>query len=95
MLLSSKVDVLSQSDEPVTQDLLDGLKRGEDVGLAMVNGDGVLEVGAGLAVPGACCPAVMLGNNILATQVDHGLDGNCHAIAQQGAGAQYPHRVTP
>ena len=76
-----------QSDEPLTQNLLDGIKGGEDVGLAMMNGDGVLKVSAGLAVACACSPTVAFGDDILAAQINHGLDGNCHAIAQQRAGA--------
>ena len=72
-----------QSDEPLAQDLLDTVERGQDVGLAMMDGDGVLKVGTRLAVSGAGGPSVALGNDVLAAHIDHGLDGNRHSVAQQ------------
>ena len=76
-----------QSDEAFTQNFLDGLKGGKDVGLAMMNGNRVLKVSAGLAIAGACGPSVTLGDDVLASHVNHGLDGNGHTIAQEWTGA--------
>ena len=53
----------------------------------MMDGNGVLKVCTGLAVAGAGGPSVALGDDVLAAHVDHGLDGNGHAVAQQRARA--------
>ena len=53
----------------------------------MMDGDRVLKVSAGLAVARAGCPAVVLGDDVLAAHVDHGLDGDRHAVAQQRTGS--------
>ena len=64
------------------------IECGENVGAVFADGDGVLEVGGGLAVFGAAGPAVLLGElDILGPHTDHGFYGYDHAFFEQGAGA--------
>ena len=64
------------------------IECGENVGAVFADGDGVLEVGGGLAVFGAAGPTVFLGElDILGSHTDHGFYGYDHAFFEQGAGA--------
>ena len=75
-----------KSNKAVTEYFLNEVERRKYIGLAIVDGDGVLVVSRRFTVLGSSCPSVAFNDDVLAAHVNHWLDGDAHAVLDERSG---------